>query len=366
MDLETTTTNTADKAKRPRRQKRSGTIRQLASGLHQAIARPKGKPTQSKTFFNKEDGERWLRDIYSAVDKGAFVSTVRAERTTFDDLANDFEKVFAPHHYRGSAWKSKLKALRKRLGSYSLVAIVPQVVAGYRDQRLRDPDPRYNEASKAPRISPATVKSELDLLAKILDVGQKEFGIPLPAGNPVSAIRLPRPGRGRERRLVGDEWERLERECRASGNRWLWPAVQLAVETAMRQGELLQMQWKHVDKVARVALLVDPEKIKNATPRAVPLSSRAIEVLEAMPRSLEGRVVPLDRMTLYKAFARACARAGIADFRWHDLRHESLSRLAERGDLSIRELAEVSGHKTLQMLMRYTHIQTSRLAAKIG
>lgn len=357
---------TTTKKAKPRRQKRSGTMRLLASGLWQAIARPRGQPVQSKTFFNKEDGERWLRDIYSAIDKGAFVSTVRAERMTFDDLADDFERDFAPHHYRGAAWKSKLKALRKRLGSYSLVAIVPQVVAGYRDQRLRDPDPRYKEARKAPWISPATVKSELDLLAKIFDVAQKEFGIPLPAGNPVSAVRKPRPGKGRERRLVGDEWERLERECRASGNRWLWPAVQLAVETAMRQGELLQLPWKHVDKRARVALLVDPDKIKNSTPRAVPLSSRALAVLDAMPRSTTGRVIPMDRMTLYKAFQRACARAGIADFRWHDLRHESLSRLAERGDLSIRELAEVSGHKTLQMLMRYTHIQTSRLAAKIG
>ncbi len=358
---------TVTKTIKPRRQKRSGTIRLLESGLWQSIARPRGQPVQSKTFFNKEDGERWLRDIYNAVDKGAFVSTVRAERMTFDDLADDFEKDFAPHHYRGAAWKSKLKSLRKRLGSYSLVAIVPQAVAGYRDQRLRDPDPRYKKnVGKAPRISPATVKSELDLLAKILDVAQKEFGIPLPAGNPVSSIRLPRPGKGRERRLVGDEWQRLERECRASGNRWLWLAVQLAVETAMRQGELLQLLWKHVDKKARVALLVDKDKIKNATPRAVPLSSRSLAVLEAMPRSTTGRVIPLDRMTLYKAFQRACARAGIADFRWHDLRHESLSRLAERGDLSIRELAEVSGHKTLQMLMRYTHIQASRLAAKIG
>lgn len=74
MELETTAT----KSSKPRRQKRSGTIRQLASGLWQSIARPKGQPTQSKTFFNKEDGERWLREIYSAVDKGAFVSTVSA------------------------------------------------------------------------------------------------------------------------------------------------------------------------------------------------------------------------------------------------------------------------------------------------
>ncbi len=351
---------------KPRRQKRAGTIRLRDSGLWQAIARPQGMPQQSKTFFTKTDGERWLRDVYSAVDKSAFVSTVRAEATTFSDLADLYSRDFAPHHYRSGIWKHKLAQLRRRLGGYSLVALTPLVVAGYRDARLRDPDPRYKDPEKAPRVAAATVKTEIDLLAKVLDVAQKEFGIPLPAGNPVGAIRKPKTGKGRDRRLSADDWKRLEAECQGSGNVWLWPAVQLAVETAMRQGELLQLEWKHVDKQARVALLLDPDRIKNSTPRAVPLSSRAIAVFDALPRTTTGSVIPQKKMTLYQAFRRACARAGITDYRWHDLRHEALSRLAERADLSIRELAEVSGHKTLQMLMRYTHIQTTRLAQKLG
>jgi integrase len=98
----------------------------------------------------------------------------------------------------------------------------------------------------------------------------------------------------------------------------------------------------------------------------VPLSSAALAALESMPRALDGRVIPQQRTTLYKAFEAAVKRAGIEDYTWHDLRHEALSRLAERGDLNVLEIAAVSGHKTLQMLKRYTHLQAENLAQKLG
>jgi len=134
----------------------------------------------------------------------------------------------------------------------------------------------------------------------------------------------------------------------------------------MRQGELLNLDWKDIDKKRRLALLLDPEKIKTEEPRAVPLTSRALAVLESIPRSTTGKVFPVERLTLYHAFVAACKRAGIKDYTWHDLRHEALSRLAERGDLSVLELAAISGHKTLQMLKRYTHLQAEKLAQKLG
>jgi len=343
------------------------TFRQRDSGYWQAIIRRKGQPDQSKTFRLRDDAERWARSVETEMDKGAFVSGATAEKTTFADLAKDFEKDFAPHHYRGKAWKFKLAALRARLDSYGLVAITPPVVAKYRDDRLRDSDLRYKkDLTKAPRVSPATVKSEIDLLSKILDVAQKEFGIALPAGNPVLGVRKPKTSKARDRRLNAEEWSRLIEECQKSQNPWLSPALTLAVETAMRQGELLSLEWQNIDKKRRLALLLDPDKIKTEEPRAVPLSSAALAALENLPKSITGRVIATDRMTLYKAFGRACERAGIENYTWHDLRHEALSRLAERGDFSVLELAAVSGHKTLQMLKRYTHLQAENLAKKLG
>lgn len=326
--------------------------------------RRRGIPPIYKTFNYKDDAEKWARQMEAELDRGLYLPRRDAERTTFAEVAERFEKEYAPHHYRGNGWKHKLKHLKDDLGKYALIAISAKVVGKYRDDRLSQPDPRYRKSpDSAPRLSPATVKTDLDLLSKVLDVATKEFGIVLPNGKPVISIRKPKDAGRQERRLIGDEETRLLAECEASGNTWLAPAVRLAIETAMRQGELLSLDWRHVDMKRRLAMLL---MTKNGEARAVPLSPAAIGVLQGLTRAVSGRVIPVPRMTLYKAFERACARAGIADLTFHDLRHEALLRLAERGDFSILELAAVSGHKTLQVLKRYTHLQAERLANKLA
>ena len=338
------------------------TLKQRSNGSWQAVIRRKGYPNQSGTFERKIDAEVWARRIEGEMDKRTFVSAAVSERMTFAELADSFEKNFAPHHYRGGAWKHKLAHLRDRLGSYSLAAITPPVVAKYRDSRLRDPDPRYNDKTTAPMVSGATVKTEIDLLSKVLGWGQKECHITLPGGNPVFGVRKPKDGKARDRRLNDVEWEALERECRSSRNKLLWNAVQFAVETATRQGELLDIELKHVDFENRTVFL--PET-KSGEPRRVPLSPKAIEILKAMPDN-EGAVFASERMTLYHAFKAACERAGIADFTWHDLRHEALSRLGESGKYSVFELAAISGHKNLKTLSRYIHVQPQSIARKMA
>lgn len=340
------------------------TIRQLESGGWQAVVRKKGSPAAYQSFPKRADAIEWAAEVERAISRGTYLPRLAAERTTFDDVATRFAEEFAPHHYRGESWARKLASLRARLGAYSLAALTPQLVGKYRDDRLKDRDSRYKkDPAKAPFVSPATVKGEIDLLSKVLDVAAKEFCIPLPAGNPVLSTRKPKGAKARDRRLTADEMTALMRECRASGNTWLAPAVVLSIETGMRQGELLSLDWKNIDRERRVAL-VGPGKTDE--PRGVPLSSSGLEALQGLPRALSGRIIPIGRMTLYKAFERACKRASIGDFTWHDLRHEALSRLAERGDFTVLEMAAVSGHKTLQMLKRYTHLQAEKLAAKLG
>jgi len=204
-----------------------------------------------------------------------------------------------------------------------------------------------------------------------LDVAQKEFGINLPTGNPVLGIRKPAGGAGRERRLIGNEETRLLEECGKSGNVNLLPVVRIALTTGMRQGEVLAMKWENVDVNRRLVILpVASGASKGGEVRAVPLSPDALECLAKLRSGtvveITGRIFNCDRMTLHKAFVRACERAGIHNFHFHDLRHELLSRLAERGDFSVLEIAAVSGHKTLQTLKRYTHLQAEKLAKKLS
>lgn len=334
---------------------------QRESGYWQAKIRRRGWPAKSKTFRTKSEAETWARQVESEMDRGVFVSASDAERTTLGDLIDRFVKEFAPHHYRKredekEAWRFQCQRLNEMLGDYSLAALDQKLVAKYRDDRI---------AGKGERkpVSESSVRKELFMLSKVLGFAETECGINLPRGNPVDKIRKPSETRSRDRRLTCDEWKKLEVECQRSRNRHLWPALQLSVETAMRQGELLALRWENYDKKRRLAFL--PET-KNGEARSVPLTKKAIELLNALPRHISGVVFPVERMTLYHAFAAAAKRAKIADYTWHDLRHEALSRLAERGDLSVLEMAAVSGHKTLQMLKRYTHLQAETLAKKLG
>lgn len=337
------------------------TIRQVESGLWQAIVRRKGHPAQSRTFPTKTEAAAWAAATETDMRRGAFASTSEAERTTFAELAATFRDEFATKHYRTradgkEAWRFQLARLDDFFGAYALAAIDQKLVARFRDERIR------GTAGRKP-VGDSTVRKEIFLLSKVLTFAETEQGVTLPRGNPVAKVRKPTEGGGRDRRLTAEEWEKLEAQLRKSRSPFLWPAVQLAVETAMRQGELLALTWENVDRTRSLAFL--PET-KNGEARAVPLSTRALAVLKGVPRSISGTVLPVERLTLYHAFIAACKRAEISNYTFHDLRHEALSRLAERGDFSVLELAEVSGHKTLQMLKRYTHLNAERLAKKLG
>lgn len=335
-----------------------------AGEVWQARVRKKGWPTESKSFRTKTEADAWAKQVEAGMERGAYQSASDAERTTLRDLIKDFKLEFAPHHYRiredeKEAWRFQLARLDEVLGEYSLAAVDQRLVAKYRDDRIKG-------SSDRPAVGESTVRKEIYMLSKVLGFAQTEKGIALPRGNPVEKIRKPTESKGRDRRLSATEWKAFTEECKKSRNPWLWPAVQLAVETAMRQGELLSLTWKLIDKKRKLAMLVDPTKIKNEEPRAVPLSPAAMSVIASLPVSTTGLVLPVERMTLYHAFSYACGRAKIKDYTFHDLRHEALSRLAERGDFSVLELAAVSGHKTLQMLKRYTHLQAENLSKKLA
>lgn len=342
-------------------------ITQRESGGWEARIRRKGFPTISKTFATKKEADAWEAERLTEMNKGIFVSTSEAERTTFSEFLKRFKTDFASEHYRKrddgmEAWRFQCDRLEDFFGEYSLIAIDQKLVARFRDERIKPP-----AGSKRRPVAASTVRKEVFMLSKILDFAQKECNIALPRGNPVANVRKPKDGQARERRLSATEMAALEKEIAKSRNKYLKPAFQFAIATAMRQNEMLTLEWSMYDKKRRLIMLLDPSKIKNSEPRPVPLSSAAIAVLEALPRPIGGGLVfPVNRQALYHAFIAACERAKISDFTWHDLRHEALSRLAERGDLNLLELASISGHKTLQMLKRYTHIQAESLAKKLG
>ena len=333
------------------------------SGMWQAKVRKNGFPSQSKTFERKIDAEIWARKIEADIDRGIFQNTSDAEKTTLSDLIKRFKSEYAPHHYRKredekEAWRFQVARIDSLIGKYILTAIDQKVIGGYRDLRLAG-------NSQMSAVGDSTVRKEIFMISKLMKFAQIECGILLPRGNPVNNVRKPSEGAGRERRLSGVEFEQLEIQIQRSRNKLLYPAFKFAIETAARQGEILNLTWEHVHVDRKFALL---KETKNGDERAAPLSLRAIEILQALPKpqDLNSRVFPLDRACLLSVFRYACQRADIEDFTWHDLRHEAMSRLSEKADFSVLELAAISGHKTLQMLKKYTHLQAEKLAEKMG
>ncbi len=290
------------------------TFRKRGPYQWQAQVRKKGQPLQTKTFETRALAATWARAIEVEMDKGIFVSRAEAESTTLKELLERYLDEVTPLKKGAASETNRLNALMR-----------------------------------------------LVLVGHVFEVARKEWGIY--AHNPVRDIKLPAENLPRDRRLQAGEEVRLLAACREARNHHLLPIVQLALETAMRQGELIRLCWEHIDLNRRTAHLPDT---KNGETRTVPLSTMAVRVLRALPRSLHGQAFSgITTEAIKHAYIRAVRRAGIEDLRFHDLRHEATTRLFEKG-LNIMEVASITGHKDLRMLRRYTHLKAEDLAKKLG
>jgi integrase len=239
--------------------------------------------------------------------------------------------------------------MRKPIARWSLANLNASRIAAYRDERLK-------------QVSNGTVIRELAYLSSIINHARREWGINTP--NPVQHVRKPPSPAGRTRKLSGDERSSLLAALEPKGRQNIWTRliVILALETAMRRSELLSLRWENIDLTCQAALLPDT---KNGTPRTVPLSTAAVELLESLPRNISGEVFPVKYFTLDAAFKRAVKRAGLKDFHFHDLRHTAITAMAEKLP-NLIELSAVTGHKSFSMLKRYYHPDVHTLARKLG
>ncbi|MGE5504453.1 MAG: integrase [Actinomycetota bacterium] len=316
----------------------------------QAKVRRKGYPPLSRTFDTKVLAERWARQIEGEMDRGCFVDPTEANNTTLDAALERYGREVTPHKKGIAQEEVRIRFWRRDpLARFSLANLKPSDLAKWRDAKLKA------------GTGPTTVRNYLALISHLYTVAIKEWGM-TSLGNPIEKIKMPSAAKARDRRLVDKEEERLLKACDASKCTWLAPIVRVALETAMRQGELLKLQWADVDLARRVAKLHDT---KNGDDREVPLSTAAVAELKKLPRSLDGRVFPVTREVLDTYFRKAVTAAEIKNLKFHDLRHEATSRLFELG-LNPMEAAAITGHKTLQMLKRYTHLRAEDLAEKLG
>jgi len=339
------------------------TINHTKTGSWKAVIRKAGWPTKSKTFRVKRDAVDWARRTEDQMVRGVFIDRASSHRQKLSAVLDRYLSEVTPTKKPSTAVREmrRAKILKEHLGDYSLTALTPELIGQYRDKRIR--------LGK----SASSVRLELALLSHLFTTAIREWRLGL-ISNPVSMVRKPAPAPGRNRRLKPKEEKRLLRACDAQSNPMLGWIVRLAIYTAMRQGEIESLTRDQVSLKSRVVKLTET---KNGSARTVPLSKDAAEVLK---EALNHPVRPIDTALIFfgepgkngkrkpytfkPAWFKALRSAKIKGLRFHDLRHEAVSRLVEAG-LNDQEVAAISGHKSMQMLKRYTHLRAEDLVDKL-
>lgn len=339
----------------------------------------KGFPPQNKSFDSKAEAQAWATEIEASMQSGTFESNSADLATTLGELIDRYLDSDPNLHIRPNGplitkntlyLKYRLLNLKERLGVYTVETLTPQVLAKYRDDRLK-------------KVSPGTLLREISILESVFKRARSDWDMKLP--NPFGKFIKPKYFGERDRILTSAELERLwvalksrdelwePRKAKNGINPHLLPLAKLALETAMRRSEMLELTWDRVDLERRVAYLT---KTKNGKPRTVPLSSGAIAIFldikvarEYQP--LEGveaesnRIFPISYRVVDQAWVRAVKRAKIKDFRFHDLRHMAITNMSKKIP-NVIELSRISGHSNLKMLARYYSTRPEDLALKLG
>jgi|LauGreDrversion4_2_1035121.scaffolds.fasta_scaffold11040_7 integrase len=331
------------------------TIRQR-KGKFQARIQRRGFPTLAKTFLTQREALQWARQAEIGVERASISGN--AKRLTVREMVDRYATEVTPSKKGARSERLRLKAwARSSFGSMWVDEVRSNVLAKWRDGRLSS------------GLAGSTVRNDLNTLSAVYRHTASEWGYQHLA-NPVARLKRPPPGKARTRRVSEDEIARVKS---ATESAYLAALIDLAIETGMRLSELVSLRWNNLDLDARTAFLPDT---KNGHPRTVPLSSKAALTLrnlrQGVVQRLDGALFPVTPHAVTVAFRRACKRVQKAsggslavNLRFHDLRHEAVSRLFERG-LNPMEVAVISGHRSMQMLARYTHIHPTSLLAKLG
>lgn len=300
-----------------------------------------------KSFAAERRAKAWVSRFEAA--RARVASPEEAEGTIFDTTLGDILKRYGrevtPQKKGASSESYKIEALRRTdLAAILLNDLTSKAIADYRNHRLTF-------------VAPSTVRIELSLIRRVIEVARREWGFEI-GRNPAALVSNPHVANARDRRLQAGELGRLEEQLER--HPMALAVVRFAIHTAMRQGEILSLTWRHVSIPKRLAHL---PLTKNGRARTVPLTDGAMSVLDGL-KVTDELVFPIDKHALRWAWTQACSNARVDDLTFHDLRHEGVSRLFEMG-LNPAEVAMISGHQTVSMLFRYVHLRPMELARKL-
>ena len=283
------------------------------NGKWQAIVRQKNIGTASRSFIKKTQAIKWALEQEERIERGVFGS-IEPSEVTLGELLNRYSQQITPAKRGAETEQRRLNRLiNDSISDYSIEQLTSQTLVSFRDRRLLD--------------GQRACEYDLILIRHCLKVAMSEWGLMLSV-NPVDQIKKPPSPKARERRLNDGEYERLEAASKLTQNAHIWPIVVFAIETGMRRGEILGLSWDNIDLKRRTAFL---PLTKNGSSREVPLSTKAVCVLQQQRTRTGISPFPVNSNAFRLAWDRLRGRAGLNDLRFHDLRHEAISRFFEMG-----------------------------------
>lgn len=308
------------------------------------------RPTETT---DKKVAEKIYYKVMTQIAEGKWLDVDEGRTRTFDELAEKYEAQVFKDLRSYESGKGYLKQLKDFFGPYALSRITPALIDDFKQMR------------KATGVKPATINRQLNILRRMLNLARKRWEWV----KEVPVIEMePKADRKRIRHLPFDEYHKLLECCDES----LMDIVIVAAWTGLRQGNVLNLKHDQVNLFART-IAIDCEETKNGEHLIIPVAGPAFEVL--MKRFKAGKKTPYIfsengktlayQRAVQRAFEKAVEKAGIEDFRFHDLRHCFASWNRQAG-VDIDTLADLMGHKDTRMTRRYAHIGPVHLASAVG
>ncbi len=316
----------------------------------------KGSPPVTSTFDKLADAKRWAAITEAAITEQRYFRG-RSNKHTLDDLVERYIKNVLVRKPKSIAiQKSQLLWWKKQLGDYNLNEITTTMIIEARDSLAQLDIFKKQKAA-------GTINGYMAVLNHAFNIAIKEWG--WVEVSPTRNITKLKESRGRVRYLTDAERVRLLDACKSN----LFIIVVLALSTGARKMEILSLKWKdiHLDQNAIIL-----HETKNNEIRRLPLVGQAYELLQWLDdykKDINSYVFPSDNpikhINIEYRWRKALKEADIKDFRFHDLRHSCASYLAMNG-ANPTEIAEILGHKSLQMVSRYSHLSQSHVTSVVS
>lgn len=326
------------------------------NGKFQVQVRRKGLAPITKSFSRKADAQEWARVMEVQADRQELsVDRKVLDTITLRELVERYRDEIVTTKKGAEIETLILNAfLRHSICKKRLSELTTADFVAYRDERLKT-------------ITGKSLKRQLSPLSNMFEVARTQWKLPI-RQNPLTELSLKASDNKRERRIRAGELDLLVKAAGKTRNPFILPVIRFALETAMRRGEILALRIRDVD-IERCTATI--RESKNGYSRTIPLSSLAVVILETTiavmddeARARNERLFPISPIALRLAWDGLTKRAKIDDLHFHDLRHEAISRFFELG-LTVPEVASISGHRDIRMLMRYAHANVGNLLKKL-